>query len=153
MSDLTAIDILVNPDEATIQRAPEVNARMLQSMPEGWALDDTHQPHITTLQRYVRTARRPLGVSLASGTIEGEIDGLRSSPAVLPVEPFNRDAARLGRRGRAGRGLPGPEPGAGSAGPGAAQRRRLTYQRLNSAACRQVSADFRTATSASTVSD
>jgi hypothetical protein len=24
-------------------------------MPEGWKLDDTHQPHITTLQRYVRT--------------------------------------------------------------------------------------------------
>ena len=56
MSNLTAIDILVNPDEVTIERAREVNARMLQSMPEGWALDDTHQPHITTLQRYVRTA-------------------------------------------------------------------------------------------------
>jgi hypothetical protein len=28
---------------------------MLKSMPEGWVLDDTHQPHITTLQRYVRT--------------------------------------------------------------------------------------------------
>lgn len=56
MTDLTAIDVLVNPDEATISRAREVNARMLQSMPQGWALDDTHQPHITTLQRYVRTA-------------------------------------------------------------------------------------------------
>lgn len=56
MSDLTAIDILINPDEATIKRAQEVNAKMLKSMPEGWVLDDTHQPHITTLQRYVRTA-------------------------------------------------------------------------------------------------
>jgi hypothetical protein len=56
MSDLTAIDVLINPDEATIKRAREVNARMLKSMPEGWVLDDTHQPHITTLQRYVRTA-------------------------------------------------------------------------------------------------
>ena len=34
-------------------------------------------------------------------------------------------SAGLGRRGRAGRGLPRPVPGAGSAGPGAAQRRRL----------------------------
>jgi hypothetical protein len=59
MSNLTAIDILVNPDEATIQRARKVNARMLESMPEGWVLDDTHQPHITTLQRYVRTADLP----------------------------------------------------------------------------------------------
>src|SRR5271170_8049227 len=56
MSDLTAIDILINPDEATIKRAQEVNAKMLKSMPDGWVLDDTHQPHITTLQRYVRTA-------------------------------------------------------------------------------------------------
>lgn len=56
MSDLTAIDILINPDEATIERAHEVNARMRQSVPDGFALDATHQPHITTLQRYVRTA-------------------------------------------------------------------------------------------------
>jgi hypothetical protein len=56
VSELTAIDVLINPDEATIERAREVNARMLKSMPEGWVLDDTHQPHITTLQRYVRTA-------------------------------------------------------------------------------------------------
>ncbi len=56
MSDLTAVDVLIDPDEATMERARAVNARMLQSLPQGWALDDTHQPHITTLQRYVRTA-------------------------------------------------------------------------------------------------
>jgi hypothetical protein len=56
MSDLTAIDILVNPDKATIDRAKRVNERMRQSVPTGFALDATHQPHITTLQRYVRTA-------------------------------------------------------------------------------------------------
>jgi hypothetical protein len=58
MSDLTAIDILIDPDEAAMKRAREVNARLLESvpLPKGWALDDTHQPHITTLQRYVRTA-------------------------------------------------------------------------------------------------
>jgi hypothetical protein len=58
MSDLTAIDILIDPDEAAMKRAREVNGRLLESvpLPKGWALDDTHQPHITTLQRYVRTA-------------------------------------------------------------------------------------------------
>ncbi len=44
MSDLTAIDVLIDPDEATMERARAVNARMLQSLPQGWALDDTHQP-------------------------------------------------------------------------------------------------------------
>jgi hypothetical protein len=56
MNNLTAVDVLIDPDEATMERARAVNARMLQSLPEGWALDDTHRPHITTLQRYVRTA-------------------------------------------------------------------------------------------------
>jgi hypothetical protein len=56
MGDLTAIDILINPDDATIEQAHAVNARMRESVPDGFALDATHQPHITTLQRYVRTA-------------------------------------------------------------------------------------------------
>jgi hypothetical protein len=58
VSDLTAIDILVDPDPAAIERARKVNARLLQSVPAptGWVLDDTHMPHITHLQRYVRTA-------------------------------------------------------------------------------------------------
>lgn len=57
MSDLTAIDILVNPDDATIARARTINARMRESVPTGFELDATHQPHITTLQRYVHTAQ------------------------------------------------------------------------------------------------
>jgi len=56
MTDLTAIDILINPYEAAVARAKQINARMRQSVPDGFALDATHQPHITTLQRYVRTA-------------------------------------------------------------------------------------------------
>jgi hypothetical protein len=58
MSELTAIDILIDPDEAAMVRAREVNTRLLESvpLPEGWVRDDTHRPHITTLQRYVRTA-------------------------------------------------------------------------------------------------
>ncbi|WP_331738868.1 hypothetical protein [Streptomyces sp. NBC_01276] len=55
MSDLTAIDVLVNPDDNTLQRARAWNARMRESVPDGFALDASHQPHITTLQRYVRT--------------------------------------------------------------------------------------------------
>jgi len=56
VSDLTAIDVLVNPDEKALQHARTWNARMRESVPDGFALDATHQPHITTLQRYVRTA-------------------------------------------------------------------------------------------------
>jgi hypothetical protein len=55
VTELTAIDVLIDPDDNAIERARAVNARLLESMPQGWRLDDTHQPHITTLQRYVRT--------------------------------------------------------------------------------------------------
>lgn len=57
MSDLTAIDVLVDPDENTLRHARDRNARMRESVPDGFALDASHQPHITTLQRYVRTAQ------------------------------------------------------------------------------------------------
>lgn len=58
MNNLTAIDILIKPDDAMLTRAKSINDRMLASIPSppGFALDDNHQPHITVLQRYVRTA-------------------------------------------------------------------------------------------------
>src|SRR6476620_1636797 len=56
MGDLTAIDILMLPDEVMHARAEALNTQMRGSVPEGFALDANHTPHITLLQRYVRTA-------------------------------------------------------------------------------------------------
>ena len=39
-----------------IQHAEAANARLLKVFPKGFALDATHHPHISMLQRYVRTA-------------------------------------------------------------------------------------------------
>ena len=39
-----------------IQHAEAANARLLKVFPKGFALDATHHPHVTMLQRYVRTA-------------------------------------------------------------------------------------------------
>ena len=52
---LTAIDILLDPDQTMLQKATAANARLRQSFPKGFALDETHQPHISMLQRFVRT--------------------------------------------------------------------------------------------------
>ena len=38
-----------------LQHAEAVNARLLKVFPKGFALDVAHHPHITILQRYVRT--------------------------------------------------------------------------------------------------
>jgi hypothetical protein len=53
---VTAIDILLEPDATMLKNAEAANARLRKSFAGGFALDDTHQPHITCLQRYVKTA-------------------------------------------------------------------------------------------------
>src|SRR5262245_33520090 len=53
---ITAIDILLEPDATMVRHAKAANERLLASFPKGFALGDTHHPHISTLQRYVKTA-------------------------------------------------------------------------------------------------
>src|SRR5712671_7361431 len=53
---VTAIDIALEPDATMLQHAQADNARLLKAFPKGFALDATHHPHVTMLQRYVRTA-------------------------------------------------------------------------------------------------
>ncbi|HEY2529230.1 MAG TPA: hypothetical protein VGJ20_14990 [Xanthobacteraceae bacterium] len=55
-SPVTAIDIALEPDITMLQHANADNARLLKVFPKGFRLDETHRPHVTMLQRYVRTA-------------------------------------------------------------------------------------------------
>jgi hypothetical protein len=56
---VTAIDILLEPDATMVKHAQEANERLLKNFPKGFALGKTHQPHISCLQRYVRTSDLP----------------------------------------------------------------------------------------------
>jgi hypothetical protein len=53
---VTAIDILLEPDATMLRHAEANNARLLEANPKGFALDAAHRPHITLIQRFVRTA-------------------------------------------------------------------------------------------------
>src|SRR5262245_48041294 len=53
---VTAIDILLWPDATMVERAGAANKRLLKEFPKGFALGKTHHPHISCLQRYVKTA-------------------------------------------------------------------------------------------------
>jgi phosphoserine phosphatase len=55
-SPVTAINVLLEPDATMRQRAEANNARLLKVFPKGFALDARHRPHVTLLQRFVRTA-------------------------------------------------------------------------------------------------
>jgi hypothetical protein len=54
-SEITAIDILLEPDATMLKHAQDDNARLLKVYPDGFALDDAHRPHITMIQCFVRT--------------------------------------------------------------------------------------------------
>jgi len=55
-SGVTAIDVLLEPDATMLRHAEANNARLLAVFPKGFALDAAHRPHITIVQRFVRTA-------------------------------------------------------------------------------------------------
>ena len=58
-NDVTAIDILLDPDATMIQDATAANAEFLKQYPKGFTLGGVHAPHITMLQRFVKTADLP----------------------------------------------------------------------------------------------
>jgi phosphoserine phosphatase len=73
---VTAIDVLLLPDAAMLRRAESVNANHLKVYPQGFALDATHRPHITMIQRFVRTADldkvyAAVGKVIASANVTG----------------------------------------------------------------------------------
>ena len=53
---VTAIDIMLEPDATMLKHAEATNARLLNVFPKGFSLDATHRPHVTMVQRFVRTA-------------------------------------------------------------------------------------------------
>lgn len=53
---VAAIDLAIKPDAVMCEKARLVNAELRKDYPQGFALDSTHNPHITLLQRYVKTA-------------------------------------------------------------------------------------------------
>src|SRR5262245_41808377 len=53
---VTAIDIVLEPDATMFRHAEAANERLRKDFPTGFALGKEHHPHISSLQRYVRTA-------------------------------------------------------------------------------------------------
>jgi hypothetical protein len=73
---LTAIDVLLQPDEAACRRAEALNAMLRDAVPAGFALDETHVPHVTVLQRYVRTGDLEQVLAVVQDAVAGEGPGV-----------------------------------------------------------------------------
>jgi 2'-5' RNA ligase len=78
MTGLTAINLLLVPDETTRAQAMALNAALRRDLrsrdlESDFAFDATHQPHITVLHRYVMSADLER-VLAAAGNAAAEID-------------------------------------------------------------------------------
>jgi len=69
---VTPIDIALEPDATMVQHAMAANARLRKSFPKGFALDETHHPHISMLQQFVRTDELDKVFAAASAVIAKE---------------------------------------------------------------------------------
>ena len=92
---VTAIDILLEPDATMLRHAEANNARLLGVFPKGFALDATHRPHITMIQRFVRTADLDK-VYAAAGQVLARANVTRHEAGGLQVllRPGRRDRRR-----------------------------------------------------------
>lgn len=52
-----AVDIVLQPDATMVGHAEDANAELRAVHPDGFALDETHRPHISMLQCYVDAAQ------------------------------------------------------------------------------------------------
>jgi acid phosphatase (class A) len=95
-SSVTVIDILLEPDATMLQHSADNNARLLKVFPKGFALDATHTPHITMIQRYVRTADLDQ-VYAAAGKVLA-----RANVTALKLEAFKYYYIPTGANGLAG---------------------------------------------------
>jgi hypothetical protein len=69
---VTAIDVALEPHATMIQHAKANNARLLKAYPNGFALDATHNPHVTLLQQFVRAADLDKVYAAADRALTGE---------------------------------------------------------------------------------
>jgi hypothetical protein len=84
-NSVTAIDIALEPDATMVQHAEAANARLRKVFPKGYALDATHRPHITMLQRFVRTADLDKVYASVGDVLAGE------KPAGWTLKAFKYD--------------------------------------------------------------
>jgi 2'-5' RNA ligase len=109
--EVTAIDVALEPDATMLENASAANARLRSVYPAGFALDEAHHPHITMLQRFVRTADLEKVYAAADAVLASEKTATWQLMAIkyyyIPAPPYglagiviepNDDLLRLQQR-------------------------------------------------------
>ena len=99
-AQLTAIDVLLEPDAAMVSRAEAANARLRENFATGYALDALHAPHISMLQRHVRTRDLDSVYSAVQRVFETEhLADLPMKATGYYYIPFTEKGASMGLAG------------------------------------------------------
>ena len=93
----TAIDIALEPDNTMIQHAQAVNTRLLKVFPKGFALGPTHHPHISMLQRYVRTGDLDKFTQWSGRSSTQSVEKRRLWSVQTRSEPMHPECRNTGR--------------------------------------------------------
>jgi hypothetical protein len=82
---VTAIDILLEPDETMIEKAMAANQRLLKAFPEGFARDETHIPHKVPGSTRLPSTVISTGSSIGSASSsKGFTPGAKGSSVITP---------------------------------------------------------------------
>jgi hypothetical protein len=99
---VTAIDIALEPDAKMIQHAMAANARLRKSFPKGFALDETHHPHVTMCSSSsARTTRQDI-CGGERGSDQRETNGVDAEGVQVLLHPVSAAWPR-GNRSRTDR--------------------------------------------------
>jgi hypothetical protein len=96
LGDVVAIDVLLHPDETMLAAAAKANARLRADYSAGFALDKLHTPHISLIQRFVR--------SDDLDEIEARLHKIfnQSPPTALKLQAIGYYSLPVGEQGLAG---------------------------------------------------
>jgi hypothetical protein len=105
MSELLAVNVLLEPDAATKVLAAELNAELRREIAGGpgpaFAFDATHLPHVTLLQRYVRrddlmSVLETVGAVVQEEVADAEAEGQSLRAGDLVLRAGDLGGGRLG---------------------------------------------------------
>jgi hypothetical protein len=99
-ANLTAIDVLFEPDETMMSKAKAANEKLRENFPTGFALDALHAPHVSILQRHVRANDLDSIYSAVLSVFENErLKDLRMRATEYYYIPFEDKGAPMGLAG------------------------------------------------------
>jgi len=88
--DVIAVNVLLLPDQQTIEHAQELNRALRESYPAGFALDASHVPHISVLHAYVQSKNLPdVYQAVSKVTLQHPLVGEQLTVKGLESKPWN----------------------------------------------------------------